>query len=28
MRLWSVNECAKFENYFMSKYKGLMIWWS
>jgi hypothetical protein len=26
MRLWSVNECAKFENYFMSKYKGLMIW--
>ena len=25
MRLWSVNECAKFENYFMSKYKGLMI---
>ena len=25
MRLWSVNECVKFENYFMNKYKGLMI---
>ena len=24
MKLWSNDECRKFENYFMGKYKGII----